>query len=78
MELVPKERLLVMTIGEGWEPLCKFLDKPVPNEPFPRENDTEAAAKVAGAAYAKLLLLWGGLGLAVWGPLYFGYRIWHR
>ena len=23
---------------QGWEPLCKFLDKPIPSEPFPHEN----------------------------------------
>ena len=28
--LVPKEKLLVYKIGDGWEPLCKFLGKPVP------------------------------------------------
>ena len=36
--LVPKERLLEWSVDEGWEPLCKFLGKPVPNEPFPRVN----------------------------------------
>ena len=24
----------------GWEPLCKFLDLPVPDIPFPRVNDS--------------------------------------
>ena len=28
--LVPKEKLLVYRIGEGWEPICKFLGKPIP------------------------------------------------
>ena len=28
--LVPKEKLLIYKIGDGWEPLCKFLGKPVP------------------------------------------------
>lgn len=23
---------------EGWEPLCQFLDVPVPNVPFPHKN----------------------------------------
>ncbi len=26
--------------GDGWEPLCRFLDVPVPDEPFPHRNDT--------------------------------------
>ena len=35
--------LLVMNIcnGEGWEKLCPFLNKPVPDAPFPKENVTE-------------------------------------
>ncbi len=28
--LVPSERLLVYTPGDGWEPLCKFLGRPLP------------------------------------------------
>jgi hypothetical protein len=36
---VPKERLLQFEVKEGWEPLCKFLGKRVPNEPFPRMNE---------------------------------------
>jgi hypothetical protein len=37
---VPQERLLVYEVKEGWEPLCEFLGVPVPDEPFPRLNDT--------------------------------------
>lgn len=37
--LVPKDRLLEWRIEDGWEPLCKFLGKDIPNEPFPRAND---------------------------------------
>ena len=37
---VPKERLLVIDVEEGWEPLCKFLGKPVPATPLPRTNST--------------------------------------
>jgi hypothetical protein len=35
---VPAERLLVYRVQEGWEPLCRFLDVDVPDEPFPRAN----------------------------------------
>ncbi|WP_117198283.1 sulfotransferase family protein [Nocardiopsis sp. TNDT3] len=38
---VPADRLLVYRAGEGWERLCAFLGADVPNEPFPRLNDTE-------------------------------------
>lgn len=39
---VPKEQLLDYELGSGWEPLCKFLGKEIPDEDFPRVNDTEA------------------------------------
>jgi len=38
---LPPERLLVFDVAEGWEPLCAFLDVPVPDTPFPRANSTE-------------------------------------
>ena len=37
---VPADRLLVFDVREGWTPLCKFLDRPVPDIPFPNVNDT--------------------------------------
>lgn len=38
---VPSERLLVWSVTEGWEPLCEFLEVPVPAEPLPHVNDRE-------------------------------------
>lgn len=40
--LVPQERLLEWDVVDGWEPLCKFLEKDVPKEDFPRTNDAAA------------------------------------
>lgn len=37
--------MLEWPVEDGWEPLCAFLDKPVPDEPFPHVN---AAAEWAG------------------------------
>ncbi|KAI7882023.1 hypothetical protein K492DRAFT_145421 [Lichtheimia hyalospora FSU 10163] len=39
---IPSDRLLIMELGEGWERMCKFLDKPVPSEPYPRVNSTDS------------------------------------
>jgi hypothetical protein len=36
---IDPERLLVYEVGSGWEPLCAFLDLPVPGTPFPHSND---------------------------------------
>ena len=35
---IPPERLLVFDVADGWEPLCRFLGKPVPSIPFPHLN----------------------------------------
>ena len=44
-EKVPKELLLDYQLTQGWEPLCAFLGKPVPDVPFPRVNDSKAYKK---------------------------------
>ena len=35
---IPAHRLLVFDVADGWEPLCRFLEVPVPEQPFPHEN----------------------------------------
>jgi len=35
---VPEDQLLVFDVAEGWEPLCDFLQVPVPDIPFPHLN----------------------------------------
>jgi Sulfotransferase domain len=35
------DNLLVWTAGDGWEPLCEFLELPVPDVPFPHVNDAK-------------------------------------
>jgi hypothetical protein len=45
---IAPERLLVYEVREGWAPLCGFLGVPVPDEPFPAQNDrAEFAARIA-------------------------------
>lgn len=52
---IPKDRLLVYEVSQGWEPLCGFLDIPVPDAPFPRANSREefAARSVSAALGSK-------------------------
>jgi hypothetical protein len=38
---IPAERLLVWEVGEGYEPLCEFLQIDVPAEPLPHANDRD-------------------------------------
>ena len=39
---IAPERLLVWNPGDGWEPLCEFLEVAVPDGPVPNVNDTAA------------------------------------
>ena len=42
---VPKDRLLVYNVDEGWKPLCEFLNVPIPDCPFPYIDDTAELQK---------------------------------
>ena len=37
---IPKEKLLIFSVKEGWKPLCEFLNVEIPENPFPNVNDT--------------------------------------
>lgn len=65
---VPPERLLVYDVKEGWEPLCRFLNVPVPtDQPFPHLNDTKTFQRIFLMAYGLIgLLVLGGLLLLWW------------
>lgn len=45
----PIQRLLVFDVKQGWGPLCKFLDKAVPDVPFPNLNDTAQMKMIINA-----------------------------
>ena len=56
-ETVPPERLLVLDVKQGWEPLCAFLGVPVPaGEPFPHVNNAESFQKRIQERFAKSLV----------------------
>ena len=71
---VPPEKLLVFDVKEGWEPLCKFLNVPVPDEPFPNVNDREELKKnmmdliyhCYKMQFYRAVAVVGGCGLLVW------------
>lgn len=47
---IPAERLLIFDVTQGWEPLCAFLELPVPDQPFPRRNDADQYWEAIGDA----------------------------
>jgi hypothetical protein len=62
--IVPPEKLLVFNVKEGWEPLCNFLGKPVPNLPFPHINDGVVVSAISATLWG-IVYLWPIL-LVVW------------
>lgn len=38
---IPSEDLLIFNVGDGWQPLCEFLEMPAPSIPFPRANERD-------------------------------------
>lgn len=40
-ENVPADKLLIMKMGEGWERICPFLGKEIPDVPFPCVNTSD-------------------------------------
>jgi hypothetical protein len=39
---VPRDRLLVHNLGDGWEPLCHHLGVAVPDAPYPSRNSASS------------------------------------
>lgn len=56
--VVPPSRLHFFNVKDGWEPLCKILDKPIPGEPFPFGNDSKAMEKFGEMIFMNLLWRW--------------------
>eukprot|EP00042_Codosiga_hollandica_P045488 m.463694 g.463694 ORF g.463694 m.463694 type:complete len:298 (-) comp57038_c0_seq8:161-1054(-) len=59
---MPADRLLVFDVRDGWAPLCAFLSVPVPDVPFPNQNDTtlfQTGLRRASQVVDAVLLLLG-------------------
>ncbi len=52
IETVPPDRLLVWQTADGWQPLCEFLDLPIPDRPFPHLNAAGSSLNAKMREYA--------------------------
>lgn len=43
--IVPRDRLLVFKVKDGWKPLCEFLGKEIPQSRFPKTNERALLAR---------------------------------
>ncbi|KAI1322171.1 P-loop containing nucleoside triphosphate hydrolase protein [Xylariaceae sp. FL0255] len=76
-EMVPPEKLVVMQVQEGWEPICRFLDLPLPDEPLPHANETAASDKIAADVMRRVVEIWGsGLACVVAVAAFGAWRVW--
>ena len=70
-EIVPKGKLFYVNVKDGWDPLCKALEVPVPKDvPFPRLNDSKSFEKVFRDWFVQGALRWAvvfGVGVAFIG-----------
>ncbi|THD26456.1 Cell wall integrity and stress response component 1 [Fasciola hepatica] len=55
-QVVPNDRLLIFDVKDGWKPLCTFLNKPIPDHPFPHVNDRAQVKSRFRQYYVKTLL----------------------
>lgn len=72
---VPAERILILKLEDGidWQPVCEFLGKKAPDEPYPRGNTVAEFRVLLNSvldqmmAEAKVRML--GVGVMVSVPL---------
>ncbi len=55
------DQLLVFEVKDGWEPLCNFLNVPVPENDYPHLNDAAQIRRMIHAFHAVGWLLLAGL-----------------
>eukprot|EP01084_Bolivina_argentea_P189405 325721_1 len=54
---VPKDKLLVFNVKDGYRPFCEFLGVDIPNEEFPHANDTKVMLQVVDKMRKILLII---------------------
>ena len=76
-KVVPPGKLVMYSVKEGWGPLCEILGKEVPDEAFPRANDSKAVEELFKHKVMQGLLRWvwvGGLVAIGVGVLMYYFR----
>jgi hypothetical protein len=56
--VIPKERLFFFDVNDRWEPLCKILNCPVPDESFPRANDANSMQEFFENIFKAAVVRW--------------------
>lgn len=72
---VPPGQLLIFSVDQGWEPLCSFLDVPVPDAPFPNVNDRKQIKKALSNMTRGAYVILGGAAAVLAALIYGGFRL---
>ena len=64
--VVPPEKLFWYNVSEGWEPLCKILNVPVPDRPFPHNNSKASAGQTYKDLISAGIFCWAVVLAFVW------------
>lgn len=67
---MPRKKLLVFEVREGWEPLCKFLGEERIWEDFPHVNDKKAYVTIFRKARNMVIYRVVANWLFVWAPFW--------
>ncbi|KLU90089.1 hypothetical protein MAPG_09054 [Magnaporthiopsis poae ATCC 64411] len=59
--VIPPEKLFFYRVSEGWGPLCEILGVPVPDRPFPHNNNVDDARAVIRGIVFTGSLVWLGI-----------------
>lgn len=70
----PPGQMYWMEITDGWAPLCKMLNKPVPKEPFPRVNDAAALNELIKGMMLATAGVWLVITIVIFTFIYLGVR----
>lgn len=70
----PPGQMYWMEITDGWAPLCKMLNKPVPKEPFPRVNDAAALNELIKGMMLATAGVWLVITIVLFTVIYFAAR----
>ncbi|KAJ4045914.1 hypothetical protein NW758_006106 [Fusarium oxysporum] len=80
-EMVPKGQLLEYRMGQGWELICEFLDKPVPEKEFPWVNEAAELRRIVKEKVksnivdaAMVVMPWAGAAAALGAGYWMMYK----
>jgi hypothetical protein len=74
IDYVPKDRLLVYKVSEGWDPICKFLNVNIPDISFPYKNKTKNMGHMSRFINAMFIILIIGIISVICSSIFWGVK----